>query len=170
MKCYFLSVCFLLLSTQLLGQSTETIRPYDLNNINLNILGSGANLSLHYERIFPIGYGFFAAGQIGLGYQKNHWLCQYCDPLTNDLWVFPVQVSALWGKRSYFIEAGFINSVFWDPQIKYNATSGFIAYRYWPIDDYHWNFRIILQFMDRSEIEDKPILVWPFGLSMGYCF
>jgi hypothetical protein len=156
------------------AQENEALLPERLmNNITVNLLGDGSNVSLNYERWLKLNDLMFLTGKIGVGYGKKITIDNLVDsimPTPPVYFTIPANVSFNIGKGRHFAEAGFGSTITIgdvNPHFLYYFTGG---YRLQPLKKWNMSLRIFGNYLFNSLENFKNLYFIPFGISFGIAF
>ncbi|MCX6335325.1 MAG: hypothetical protein NT092_13675 [Bacteroidia bacterium] len=139
-----------------------------MNDIVINLLGDGSNVSVNYERLVRFSDFIFLSGSLGAGYGKKLTLS---DTIVQPAYLtIPAMISFNAGKGRHFAEAGIgctaaIGNV--DPHLLYYLSGG---YRFQPMKSGNLSLRIYGNWLFNSSSALRNIYFIPFGASLGMAF
>jgi hypothetical protein len=139
------------------------------NCVTISLLGNGSNVSLNYERLFPINNYLFISGRLGAGYGRQ--LTLNSDSIVMPLYLtIPAHVTINLGKGRHFSEIGMgstltIGNV--NPHYLYYVIFG---YKFYPLKPYNISIKIFGNLLLNNKDDFRSIYFVPFGISLGYTF
>lgn len=160
------------------GDSNRTDPQAPLNSLNLNFLGDGSFLSLHFDRLIPLPSQNFLSAKLGLGFNpKDAWSTQGgADQWADGYLTVPYHLTANFGKGKHYLEVGLGGTHY--PGLSGNPYYLYplVAYRIKPTSSFRGQFRVFVQLplIDPSGWNPKayggnPVFL-PLGLSFGLGF
>jgi len=139
------------------------------NCVTISLLGDGSNVSLNYERLFPLNSYLFISGRIGTGYGRQ--LTLNSDSIAMPIYLsVPAHVTLNAGKGRHYAEIGMGNTITIgnvNPHYLYYVILG---YKFYPLTPYNISIRIFGNLLLNNENDFRNIYFVPFGLSLGYTF
>ncbi|MBK8698548.1 MAG: hypothetical protein IPN29_02995 [Saprospiraceae bacterium] len=172
MKKIFITVVFVTVSLFTYAVTvTDTLDLRPVNNINLNILGDAAIVSIKYERLILVSERILVMGKLGFGYNENFKICIFgpCAPADSYM-TLSQALSCNLGKGRHFFEFGIGGTLLTGKSNTHYLLYPTLGYRLQPLKSKKLNFSLVASFPFTGYDESADILFSPIGVILGLSF